>query len=56
MLVHFDIPNAVLEQRVAQSQRSTDIFRTAKGFEEVLARQLLEEVEQKVSVPSAELP
>ncbi|SET71195.1 AAA domain-containing protein [Oceanobacillus limi] len=39
ILVHFDIPDDVLQARVEQSNRSTSIFRGAKSFEEVLIRQ-----------------
>ncbi|WP_430787440.1 AAA family ATPase [Virgibacillus flavescens] len=40
ILVHFDIPYTVLQNRVTQSQRSTNIFRNASlNFEEVLVRQ-----------------
>ncbi|MGE7632147.1 ATP-binding protein [Bacillus paramycoides] len=40
ILVHFDIPDDVLYERVARSQRSTNIFRgNYSSFEEVLVRQ-----------------
>lgn len=39
ILVHFDIPYETLQERVKQSTRSTDIFRVARNFEEVLMRQ-----------------
>lgn len=39
IFVHFDIPDEVLKERVLQSTRSTNIFRTAHTFEEVLIRQ-----------------
>ena len=39
ILVYFDISKDVLQARVAKSQRSKDIFRSASTFEEVLARQ-----------------
>jgi predicted kinase len=39
IVVDFDIPDRVLEERIASSQRPTDVFRTATGFAEVLARQ-----------------
>ena len=42
VLVNFDIPDEVLEARVAETQRSTAIFRSASSFEEVLARQQAE--------------
>ena len=40
ILVHFNIPEQILEARVSQSERSTDIFRSASTFEEVLRRQV----------------
>jgi predicted kinase len=39
ILVHLDIPERVLQARVANSERSTAIFRNATTFEEVLNRQ-----------------
>ncbi|WP_045520796.1 ATP-binding protein [Neobacillus niacini] len=39
ILVNFDIPDHVLQARVAKSQRSTTIFRSTSTFKEVLARQ-----------------
>ncbi|UCZ55062.1 ATP-binding protein [Bacillus shivajii] len=48
ILVHFDIPNDVLQARVSQSQRSTNIFRSAATFEEVLVRQQAENVTDPV--------
>jgi predicted kinase len=39
ILVNFDLPDRVLEERVATSSRSKIIFRSATTFEEVLARQ-----------------
>jgi tRNA uridine 5-carbamoylmethylation protein Kti12 len=40
ILVHFDIPDEVLQKRVAKSQRSTNILRGAySNFEEVLVSQ-----------------
>ena len=40
ILVHFDIPDEVLQSRIIQSERSTNIFRgTTTSFEEVLKRQ-----------------
>lgn len=44
ILVHFQIPDTVLYERVKQSTRDTNIFRSASSFEEVLKRQLAEEV------------
>ena len=42
VLVNFDISDEVLAARVAETQRSTAIFRSASSFEEVLARQQAE--------------
>ncbi|MCY9658833.1 ATP-binding protein [Paenibacillus chondroitinus] len=42
VLVHFDIPDHILQARVADSQRSKAIFRSAASFEEVLIRQQAE--------------
>jgi len=39
ILVNFDIPEHVLKNRVAKSQRDTSILRTASTFAEVLTRQ-----------------
>lgn len=40
ILVHFDIPDEVLHERVIDTQRSTNIFRGAySNFEDVLLRQ-----------------
>lgn len=42
ILVNFDIPDYILQERIATSQRPKTIFRTASGFEEVLSRQQAE--------------
>lgn len=39
MIVHFALPNELLEGRIAQTQRSQAIFRSASNFQEVLERQ-----------------
>lgn len=39
ILVNFDIPDLVLKERVATSQRSKTILRMASSFDEVLTRQ-----------------
>ena len=39
MIVNFDIPDHILQNRVAKSQRSKTIFRSASNFEEILIRQ-----------------
>ena len=38
ILVHFDIPDQILKDRIAQGKRSTNILRTVSTFEEVLTR------------------
>lgn len=39
ILVHFDILDQVLQARVSETERNTNIFRSASSFEEVLRRQ-----------------
>lgn len=39
ILVHFNIPDEILLERIKNSNRSTIIFRTASNFEQVLKRQ-----------------
>lgn len=39
ILVNFELPDHILQSRVANSERSTTIFRSASTFEEVLMRQ-----------------
>jgi predicted kinase len=39
ILVHFDLPDELLRERIAASTRSKIIFRSAAAFEEVLIRQ-----------------
>lgn len=52
ILVHFDIPDDVLQERVTQSQRSTNIFRGAySDFEEVLVRQQAESLKEDGTDP-----
>jgi tRNA uridine 5-carbamoylmethylation protein Kti12 len=52
ILVHFDIPDDILQKRVSQSQRSTNIFRGSfKSFEEVLVRQQVESFKEDVVDP-----
>lgn len=52
ILVHFDIPDDVLQERVTQSQRSKNIFRGAySNFEEVLVRQQAESLKEDVVDP-----
>ncbi|WP_078379982.1 AAA family ATPase [Sutcliffiella halmapala] len=52
ILVHFDIPDDVLQFRVRNSQRSTNIFRgTYTNFEEVLVRQQEESLMEDIIDP-----
>ncbi|MFJ8526771.1 AAA family ATPase [Bacillus sp. NPDC094106] len=52
ILVHFDIPDDVLHERVTQSGRSTNIFRGPySNFEEVLVRQHAESLTEDVTDP-----
>jgi tRNA uridine 5-carbamoylmethylation protein Kti12 len=52
ILVHFDIADDVLQERVIQSQRSTNIFRGAyTNFEEVLFKQQAESLKADIVDP-----
>ncbi|MGR5986464.1 MULTISPECIES: AAA family ATPase [unclassified Bacillus (in: firmicutes)] len=52
ILVHFDIPDEVLYERVARSTRSTNIFRGSySSFKEVLDRQHAESLHEDVVDP-----
>ncbi|KMP24235.1 CRISPR-associated protein Cas2 [Bacillus cereus] len=52
ILVHFDIPDVVLYERVARSTRSTNIFRGGySSFKEVLDRQQAESLHNDVIDP-----
>jgi adenylate kinase family enzyme len=51
ILVNFDIPDHILQARVAKSQRSTTVFRSASTFEEVLIRQQAESHKVDVTAP-----
>ncbi|PEP11080.1 CRISPR-associated protein Cas2 [Bacillus wiedmannii] len=52
ILVHFDIPDDILYERVARSTRSTNIFRGSySSFKEVLDRQQSESLYQDVVDP-----
>ncbi|MUK90759.1 AAA family ATPase [Ornithinibacillus sp. L9] len=51
ILVHFDIPDHVLQARVTQSNRNTNIFRSASNFEEVLIRQQADSLTEDVTIP-----
>ncbi|MGY0694569.1 AAA family ATPase [Virgibacillus sp. FSP13] len=51
ILVHFDSPDHVLQDRITQSRRSTNIFRGASNFAEVLARQQADSLKEDVTDP-----
>jgi predicted kinase len=51
VLVHFDLPDYILQERVHTSQRSKSIFRTASNFIEVLNRQTQESQQGNISDP-----
>ena len=52
ILVHFDIPDDVLYERMARSKRSTNIFRgNYSSFKEVLDRQQAESLHEDVVDP-----
>lgn len=52
ILVHFDIPDHILHERVSQSKRNTNIFRGAyTNFEQVLVRQQIESSREDVTDP-----
>ncbi|MED0963405.1 ATP-binding protein [Bacillus paramycoides] len=52
ILVHFDIPDDVLYERVTRSERNTNIFRGSySSFEEVLIRQQAESLHEDVVDP-----
>ncbi len=54
IVVHFDLPQCLLQERIKTSQRSTAIFRSAAAFEEVLARQQQESKLGEAKEPSAD--
>lgn len=54
ILVRFDLPDHILQTRVANRQRSTKIFRTASSFEEVLKRQEAESHNDDAIAPEEE--
>lgn len=55
ILVHFDIPDDVLMERIVHSKRSTNIFRGAfTNFEEVLFRQQAESQLEDIVDPKEE--
>lgn len=51
ILVHFDIPDEVLHERVEKSTRNTNIFRGASHFKQVLIRQQEESLLEEVTDP-----
>ncbi|RFT63612.1 hypothetical protein D0U04_24425 [Bacillus clarus] len=52
ILVHFDIPDDVLYERVTRSERSTNIFRdNYLNFEKILIRQQAESLHENVVDP-----
>lgn len=51
IIVHMDIPDRILQDRVSNSDRSTGIFRSAVTFQEVLKRQQTEGYFKDVQVP-----
>lgn len=52
ILVHFDIPDEILKERVTNSTRNTNIFRGAySNFEQVLIRQQAESLHKDVVDP-----
>ena len=52
ILVNFHIPEHILRERVTESSRSTNIFRSASTFEEVLIRQQAESHKIDVAEPT----
>ncbi|WP_084599424.1 hypothetical protein [Pontibacillus chungwhensis] len=52
IIVYFDLPNQVLEERIERTNRSTNIFRVATTFEEVLERQSVNEQEEELLPPT----
>jgi adenylate kinase family enzyme len=54
ILVHFDIPDQVLMERITNSNRRTNIFRSATNFEQVLSRQNSDSLRKDVIDPKEE--
>lgn len=52
ILVNFEIPDHILEERISESRRSTSILRTASTFDEVLSRQQVETNTGDIIAPS----
>jgi predicted kinase len=51
ILVNFDLPNYVLKERIAKSNRSKNVLRVASIFEEVLTRQENETNKEDIIAP-----
>ncbi|MGN7388649.1 ATP-binding protein [Sporosarcina sp. SAFN-015] len=51
ILVHFDLPDHVLHSRVTNSERATNIFRSASNFVQVLDRQNADSLKADVVDP-----
>ncbi|MDP5276718.1 AAA family ATPase [Chengkuizengella axinellae] len=51
ILVNFDVPEHILKERIAKSNRSKAVLRTASTFEEVLIRQGEEANKEDVTAP-----
>lgn len=51
IIVHFDMPDTVLQSRIAKSKRNTNIFRSASTFEEVLKRQQTDSLHEDITDP-----
>ncbi|REE86111.1 putative kinase [Paenibacillus taihuensis] len=54
VLVEFDLPAQILEERVANSERSKNIFRFASSFEDVLRRQQADPNKDAMNKPLAD--
>jgi deoxyadenosine/deoxycytidine kinase len=52
ILVHFDLPDCVLYSRVMNSERNTNIFRSASNFVQVLERQNADSLKEDVTNPT----
>lgn len=52
VLVHFAISDETLQERVAQTTRSTRILRTSANFQDVLTRQKLESTQADFAPPA----
>lgn len=52
ILVNFDVPDHLLEERIKESQRSTAILRTVSSFREVLVQQQNETHKSNLMAPS----